>query len=432
MSWKRTFRAVWAANFVTSAAMMSFLPFFPSLLEELGLTDRHRIAVWSGLCFGAAPLSATLMSPIWGTLGDRFGRRIMVLRAMLAIAIFVGGMAFATTPLQIFLLRIGQGLFSGFIPPSITLVSIAAPAHRQGRIVADLQTALPLGAVIGPFLGGLIATTGGHRSVFLFVAAAALLSALLVYLFADEDKSTRRAGERVGSAGATFRQMLRDVGEIWSHPHVRAIAVLVLCLQFGLGATNPLLELHVRDLVGPDPPGAWFSALARLPGMSDGSSAGQLAFATSLLFGGMALVNLICMPFWGRIGDRMGHRRALVVAAAANVMALLLQAAAQHYVWLLAGRLLMGLALAGTGPLAFGVAAASTSVDRRGGAFGVVFSARTLAVAIGGALGGALARWIGIEGLMLASAGLVVLALLLLGRSRAQVTEERPSLKRVG
>jgi MFS family permease len=262
--------------------------------------------------------------------------------------------------------------------------------------------------------------------VFLFVSVEAAFSSLLICFFAHEDASTRRVNEGESEPTRSWVQALKqtvaDVRETWSNRSVRAIAVLVLCLQFGLGATNPLLELHVRDIVGPEAPGRWFAFLARLPGMSDGSVAGQLAFATSLLFGGMALVNLVFMPFWGRLGDRIGHRTAMLVAAVANIVALLVQAIATHYGLLLFGRLLMGLALAGTGPLAFGVAAGGTSVDRRGGAFGVVFSARTLSIAIGGTLGGALAGWIGIRGLMLGSAALVALALLMMRLAR-----ERPA-----
>jgi len=129
--WKRTYRAVWLANLITSVGMMSFLPFFPSLLEEMGVDSPVAVRVWAGAIFGAAPLSATLMSPIWGALGDRLGRKLMICRAMIAIAVFVGGMYFAQTPLQLLALRIGQGLFSGFIPPSITLVSVAAPPSTR-------------------------------------------------------------------------------------------------------------------------------------------------------------------------------------------------------------------------------------------------------------------------------------------------------------
>ena len=137
-SWRRTYWTVWLSNLVTSIGMMSFLPFFPSLLEEMGVDDPAAKRAWAGVIFGAAPLSATLMSPIWGALGDRLGRKLMVVHSMLAICLFVGGMHWASTPWQLLAMRLGQGLFSGFIPPSITLVSVGAPPERQGRVAGDL------------------------------------------------------------------------------------------------------------------------------------------------------------------------------------------------------------------------------------------------------------------------------------------------------
>lgn len=421
--WRRTYWVVWLANLITAVGMMSFLPFFPSLLEELGLSDRAEISLWTGLIFGAAPLSATFMSPVWGALGDRIGRRVMVVRAMLAIAVFVGAMAFAETALQLFLLRIGQGLFSGFIPPSITLVSVSAPADRQGRVAGDLQTALALGAVVGPMLGSVIAATAGHRQVFLWVAAGALASAMLVMLFAAEDAGDRQAVER-GQSGGSLRRLLAgtrdDLRAVWRNRTLRGTLVLLFFLQFGLGATNPLLEIYVRDLVqGTGLDGSMLAFFARFTRSGAlGEEAGVIALATGALFTGMALCNLATIPIWGRYGDRIGHAQALWICATGAVVSLFLQALAPLYAVLFLGRMLMGVSLAGTGPLAFGLAAAEISVDKRGGAFGVVFSARTLAVAVGGATGGATSAWIGIRGLMAFAGTTVMMALVAFGGAR--------------
>ncbi|MCP3914881.1 MAG: multidrug efflux MFS transporter [bacterium] len=416
--WRRTYWVVWLANLVTSIGMMSFLPFFPSLLEEMGVEDRASVAAWSGVIFGAAPLSATVMSPIWGAVGDRVGRKLMICRAMIAIAIFVGGMGLATTPLQLLLMRIGQGLFSGFIPPSITLVSVGAPADRQGRVAGDLTTALALGGMFGPLLGGFIANwSGGHTTVFGFVAVGALTSAALVALFAVEDPGTRKQG-----AGKSVRSVLRgmrsDLSNVLGMPRVRSTIGLIFFLQLGLASANPILELYVRELLAHGELGGAWRVMARwLPGLSIDDRASVVTFATSLLFGGMAIANLLSLPLWGRYGDRVGHGKALMLCAAGSVLALGLQASAPIYFVLLAGRVVFGAAMAGTGPLAFGLAAAEVAVERRGGAMGIMFSARTFAVAVGGAVGGVLSSWIGVRGLMAASAAAVLGALILFRRA---------------
>ena len=411
-SWRRTYWTVWLSNLVTSIGMMSFLPFFPSLLEEMGVEDEALKRTWAGLIFAGAPLSATLMSPIWGALGDRFGRKLMVCRSMLAITIFVGGMYFVDSPAALFAMRLGQGLFSGFIPPSITLVSVSAPPERQGRVAGDLTTALALGGILGPMLGGWIAAaTAEHRTVFLFVAAASLASALLVALFAEEDRSKRQVSEGPVSIGNALRGTAKDIAAVFANPTMRGAAGLIFALQFGLGAINPVLELHVRELLAGPRLEGWSWIARFVPAIEPGNRASIETFATSLLFGGMAIVNLISLPVWGRYGDRVGHRPALLLCAIGSVISLGFQAAATLFGALLLARLAMGVALAGTGPLAFGLAAAEVSADRRGGAFGVVFSARTFAVAVGGATGGALSAVIGVRGLMVLAALLLLVAL---------------------
>lgn len=413
--WKRTFWVVWAANLITSIGMMSFLPFFPSLLREMGVEDEGSVARWAGLCFAAAPLSATFSAPIWGALGDRFGRKVMVCRAMLAIAFFVGAMGFASSPGQLLALRFGQGMFSGFIPPSITLVSVSAPEDRQGRVAGDLSTALAVGGLCGPLLGGLLVSVlGSRQSVFFVVATLALTGALLVWFGAEEDTSKRQRGrgengerERVSEV---LRSMWRDIGDVFRSPALRSTVFVVFALQFGLGAVNPTLELYVEELFrGRNLDGTvweWLTGAAKYGDLSLTDRA--IALAASLSFAVMAIANLFSLPLWGRYGDAVGHSRALVHCALLGVVALLIQGAAPFFLALMVGRFILGVGMAGIGPLAFGLAAGQASADRRGGAFGVVFSARTFAVATGGMIGGWLYPHVGARGVMLMAGALLV------------------------
>ena len=395
--WKRTHRAVWAANLATAVGMMSFLPFFPSHLERLGVTGESRLALWTGLVFGAAPLSAAFMSPIWGALGDRLGRRVMVLRSMLAITVFVGLMAWVRNPWQLLALRLLQGVFSGFVAPSLTLVSVSAPAREQGRIASSLQVAMSLGAVAGPMWGELVRELVGQSAVYLSVSALSLVSALLVLSFASEDESKRRARNGPVRMGAILRESLGDLNELRASRTLRAAVVLLFFIQFGSGASLPLLELYVRDL---HPHFAWVPE------------------STAALFSVPAAMNLLAMPLWGRHGDRAGHSRALLRCAWMSGILLALHAAVFGYEELFGVRMLFGLALAGAGPLAFGVAGVEISEDRRGGAMGVVFSARAFAIASSAMLGGALAGWLGIRGLFLCGGAAILIPFWVFSRAR--------------
>lgn len=397
--WKRTYWAVWTANFITATGMMSFLPFFPRHLESLGLEDRGEIELWTGLVFGAAPLAAAVMTPVWGALGDRIGRKAMVARAMFAITFFVGAMSFATTPQALFFLRLGQGVFSGFVAPSITLVSVAAPADRQGRVTGSLQTAIALGAVIGPLLGGVLAPELGLAVVFRAVAVMAAVGAVLVLVFAREEAGARMKVE-AGDLGVMklLRGAIEDSREALKSPALRGAVVLIFWLQFGMGVTNPLMELFVRDLSG-----------------SDGAGAAR---TTGALFACMAAVNLVAMPWWGGHGDRIGHGRALTQCAGVAALALAFHAVVPVMLALFVVRIALGAGMAGASPCAFALAASEIPVERRGSGIGVVFSARTLALSLSAMCGGGLSSLIGIRGLF--ACGAVVVGLAIVGMRRAR------------
>ena len=394
-AWRRTWAVVWFANLLTGVGMMSFLPFFPSYLEHLGVTDRNDVATWAGLCFGAAPFSAALMGPVWGALGDRIGRKLMVLRSLLALTLFVGLMAFARTPLELFGLRILQGLFSGIIPPSITLVSIGVPPDRRGRVAGGMQAAMSAGAIFGPLIGSFVRADFDPRYLFIGVSVATALGALLVGLFATEDTSERKEG---GAEGRLLQALVRDLAELWRVPRLRAVLVLLFAVQFGLGATNPVLELFVRDLV-PD------------------ASPERLTHLTGILYSVMNVLLVIGAPIWGPIGDRVGHARALLAASAIGAAALIGSGLATSFAVLVAARVVLGCGVAGLGPSSFGVAADVVPPHARGAANGAVFSARALALAMSAMIGGWLSSFLTIRGLFL-TAGVLLAVGLAVGAGR--------------
>lgn len=374
-AWKRTYIVVFISNLVTAIAMMSFLPFFPSFLEELGLEEREDVEWWSGLCFGAAPFAAALMGPVWGSLSDRIGHKWMIVRAMFAVTLFVGAMAYVTSPMQLFVMRLCQGVFSGFIPPSITLVSISAPQHRQGRVTGNLQAALAAGSVFGPLLGAALGPAYGMRVVFLVVACSAALSALLVMAFATEDPRLLESYER-WSPGSVLRGVYRDFVRILRMPVLRRALLVLVVVQFGLGATTPQLELFVRDVTG-------------------STDSEEVKARAAYLFTVLSIATLVATPFWGRLADRFGAWRVLLVSTVATGVLLGAHAFLSAFAWLIVFRVLLGAAVAGSNTAGFGLAATETKVENRGAAMAVTFSAKAFAVAIGAMVGGALCSWIG-------------------------------------
>lgn len=369
-AWRRNFRVVWSANFVTAIGMTTFLPLFPLHLRELGVVDAHDRAIWSGALVAAAPLTAAFMGPVWGALGDRIGRKPMLLRANAAIVLFVGAMGFATTPWLLLALRLLQGVFSGFIAPAMTLVSVSAPPQQQGRIAGTLHTSVLAGNIAGPALGGWIGDQWGHHWTF-FLCALLSAAALAAIALGVEEVASPRAAERAADRGATPRAMpslLREAAAFLRAGPLRTMVLGVLVVRGGAVLADPILADFIATLRG--------------------AGAERLGTITGLAFGATALATLLVTPVWGRLGDERGHGRLLGRCGIAAALCLLPQAFVGHVGQLAALRFAGGVFLAGVLPSAFGLAATFSAVEQRGAANGFMFAAIGLANALGPLLGG--------------------------------------------
>src|SRR5256886_14643312 len=108
-----------------------------------------------------------IASPIWGILGDRFGRKPMLIRSMLGGGITVGLIFLAQSPIQLVILRLAQGATSGTVAAATALVAAETPRPRVGWALGVVTSAIALGGAIGPVVGGLAGDLFGLRLVLL-------------------------------------------------------------------------------------------------------------------------------------------------------------------------------------------------------------------------------------------------------------------------
>src|SRR5262245_14039705 len=156
-SWRRNLFAVTAASFIGFTGFTLVMPFLPLYLQQLGVTDVGEIALWSGLSLGVTPGVTALMSPLWGRLADRTGRKIMVLRSLASFVLVFTAMAFVTKAWHIFALRALQGLFAGYGAMTLAMAADSAPRDRTAQAIGIVQTAQRLGPALGPVIGGTVA-----------------------------------------------------------------------------------------------------------------------------------------------------------------------------------------------------------------------------------------------------------------------------------
>lgn len=372
--------AVWPGLFIVSAGIMSVLPQLPLYMETaFGLVDPEEAQLWASLAFGAAPFAAAVMGPIWGVLGDRWGKRPMVLRATLAIAIVMALMPWARSPLELVLLRGLQGAFAGYVAPAMALGSAGTPAHRQGRVLGRLQMALALGTLVGPQLGAELGAQWGLRTVFWISAVLALLAALPIAIWAREPDRTP-VSERVPLA-----RDFRDSGAALARNRVFVgLFALLVLLRAGQHMVEPSVALFVQELGPLTVLGEGRAGVARTVGWS---------------FGVLAVAQLLTTSTWGGLADRIGPLRCLSILSLGLAVTMAATGFADSIEWFFGWRCVGALFMAGGMTLAYAAASRRVEPERRTLAFSVVQSGLQFGMALGPAFGVKLAAWLSGEGL---------------------------------
>src|SRR5437764_3364085 len=206
--WRRNLFAVTAASFMGFTGFTLVMPFLPLFIRQLGVTDVGEIALWTGLCLGVTPAVTALLSPWWGRLADRYGRKIMVERSLVSFVLMMAAMAYVTRAWHVLALRVAQGLFAGYGSISIAMAAESAPPGRMPQAIGLVQTAQRLGPGVGPVIGGVIAHFVGLRRSFLVTAAFYAAALMIVLVLYDERATPVSTVEPRESGPVTFRSVL--------------------------------------------------------------------------------------------------------------------------------------------------------------------------------------------------------------------------------
>lgn len=352
--------------------LMAFLPVLALYVQErFAIDDPELVAWWASVIYGAGPLSAACMGPLWGAMGDRYGKKRMAVRANAAIALTTAFMPFAPSPTWLLVARVAQGTFAGYVAPAMALVTAQLPRSVHGRFIARLQVAMALGSCVGPYLGAEVTGWFGRSAVFWIASLFSGVSALRLWIGAVEDQATPAAQAR------TFLQSFwSGARELLSSRVFVALLVCVTVLRLGQNMLEPLLSLFVREL-GPEP------LLLRWSDTEQRAIDRTIAVA----FGLLAIGQWLFTPWWGRLADRHGPLRCLAVLAlgvAATQVGMSMTGSIDGFLVLRAG-----LACFMAGSLTLAYAAASKRVDdaHRTLSFSLVQSCIQLGLAFGPMLG---------------------------------------------
>lgn len=164
-SWKRNLIVLWVGVFFCSTAYSISIPFLSIFLsDQLGVTSH--LEIWSGVSFGITFLASALISPYWGSLADKYGRKPMLIRSGFSLAALYLINFFVHDPYVFLIVRIFQGLLAGFVPAAIAMVATNTPEDKTGYALSIMSTAGATGSIIGPLIGGVVSYYTSNRSAF--------------------------------------------------------------------------------------------------------------------------------------------------------------------------------------------------------------------------------------------------------------------------
>ena len=381
ISWKENLRVAWFGSFLTGASISLVVPFMPIFVEQLGI-EGDQVAFYAGLAISVSAVSAALISPIWGILADKYGRKPMMIRAGLAMTITMGGLAFVPNIYWLIFLRLLNGVFTGFVPNATALIASQVPKDKSGYALGTLSTGVVAGTLTGPFVGGLIAEIFGIRNVFLLVGGFLFLAAILTIFFIKEDFQPVAKEKAIPT---------KELFSSFKYPRLLVNLFLTsFVIQFSAQSIGPILALYVRDL-----------------GQTE-----NLLFVSGLIVSSMGFSSMMSAGVMGKLGDKVGNHRLLIAAQIYSVIIYLLCAHATSPIQLGLYRFLFGL---GTGALIPGVNALLSKMTPKAGisrifAFNQVFF--YLGGVIGPMAGSAVAGYLGYHAVFYATAACVALSCL--------------------
>jgi MFS family permease len=361
----RNLFAVTAASFIGFMGFTLVMPFLPLYFHQLGVERVGEIAMWSGLSLGVTPALTAMLSPFWGRLADRYGRKIMVERSLGSFVVIMAATAFVTRAWHVFALRAIQGLFAGYGALTLTMAADSAPEGRMAQSIGLVQTAQRLGPALGPVFGGTLAALVGLRRAFLIAAVFYAAATALVFVLYDERLVHAHAPEKPADGAITFRNVL-------AFENFLVMSAVIFGFQFVDRSFGPVLPIYVGIL---------------------GIPASHAALVSGILFSVAAGAGALGHHYCAALLRRMSAPRLIVFAALAAGSGATVYAVTHTAWWLYCATPVFGLAIGAGMTASYTAAAEVIPPNARGVGFGLLTTASLVGLAVSPIVAGFLGAW---------------------------------------
>src|SRR5436305_4705644 len=282
--WKRNLFVCWFGMFVTGVGLSQIAPVLPLYIKNLGVNNPALIDQLSGFAFGITYIISAVFSPIWGQAADKAGRKPMLLRASLGMAIAIFSMGLAQNVYELVGLRLLQGVITGYSTACTTLIATQTDKEHAGWALGTLSTASIAGGLLGPIIGGFIEESAGLQNVF-FLTGALMLVVFLTTAFFVKESCTRESKKTLG------------VKEIWNQVPDKSLTLILsvtfFIITLSLYSIEPIVTVYVTQLT---------------------RDTSHVALLAGLAFSASGLANIIAAPRLGKLSDKIGAQKVMFVA----------------------------------------------------------------------------------------------------------------------
>ncbi|RQR87506.1 MULTISPECIES: MFS transporter [unclassified Burkholderia] len=392
--WRRNLAVCVFGSFTTLVSLSMLLPFLPLYVRQLGVDAQSAVIQWSGVAFGATFLGTAVTAPLWGRLADRFGRKPMLVRAALGMAVVMSLIGVAHNVVELVALRLIAGLVGGYASASTVMVGTQAPRERAGWALGILSTGALAGNLVGPLVGGLLPGWLGIRGTFFAGGAMIAVAALLTIVVVKEDFDPA-TDAHARHARATSANPARRTDRV----AVAALLVTAMMVLLANMSIEPIITVYIGGL---------------------GVDGNHLARIAGVVMAGSALGSMLTAARLGALADRIGSWNVIVGCLLLTALAMLPQAFVTHWWQLAALRVLMGMTLAGLLPSIGKLVRQSVDERATGQMLGYLQSAQFGGQVIGPVIGGQIGVALGLHSVFFVTAALLAACAALAYRVRSR------------
>ncbi|KQZ78697.1 MFS transporter [Pseudomonas sp. Root562] len=392
--WRRNLAVCVFGSFTTLVSLSMLLPFLPLYVQQLGVTSQADVVQWSAVAFGATFFGTAITAPLWGRLADRFGRKPMLVRAAIGMAIVMSLIGLARDVTDLVVLRLVAGLIGGYASASIVMIGSQVPREKAGWALGVLSTGALSGNLIGPLVGGFLPQWVGIRGTFFVGGAMIALAAVTTIALIREDFNRARDGAR-----RVDNNQAPDERSRW--PVIGALLLTAMMVLLANMSIEPIITVYIGHL------GVALDEQARIAGVVMACS---------------ALGSILTAARLGALADRVGSWNVIIGCLLLTGLLMVPQAYVTQWWQLAVLRGLMGMSIAGLLPAIAKLIRHSVAEHNTGKILGYLQSAQFSGQVIGPLIGGQIGAHFGLHQVFLLTAALLVLCAAVNGWVKTRLT----------